>query len=74
MGNLLIHHPWVQVYLLLVGALLLIVFWDHLRHPPPRRTPLPPERWGSCETPPPADSLKNQSGRCQDQHAERIRE
>ena len=33
MGPLLLHHPWVQFYVLLVGALWMVVLWnDYLRH------------------------------------------
>ena len=29
MGSLLLHDPWVQFYLLLVGALWIIFIWDY---------------------------------------------
>jgi hypothetical protein len=31
MGTFLLHNPWVQFYLLYVGALLAIIVWDRLR-------------------------------------------
>jgi hypothetical protein len=44
MGTLLLHHPWVQFYLLCVGALGVTVLWDYLRHPP--------ATWDGARTPP----------------------
>jgi hypothetical protein len=42
MVNILLHHPVVHIYLLLVGVLSIAVIWDRLRHPrPPERTPRP---------------------------------
>jgi hypothetical protein len=34
MGNLLLHYPLVQFYLLYVGALFVAFLWDFLRNPP----------------------------------------
>jgi hypothetical protein len=89
MGKILIHHPWVHFYLLLVGTLLIAVLVDRLRHPPPpRRKYRPPE--ASSTSPPvcakpapplrswevahPTASHKKQLGQCQDRHSGRIRE
>jgi hypothetical protein len=33
MGDLLLHHPYVQFYLVFVGALFLLVLWDWLHNP-----------------------------------------
>jgi hypothetical protein len=79
MGNILIHHPWVQFYLLVVGGLLVAVLFDRLHHPqPPKRPSRPPEAGSpsppGCEVLPPTDSHKKQFGRCQDRQADRIRE
>jgi hypothetical protein len=32
MGNLLLHNPWVQFYLVYVGALAVVFVWDSLRN------------------------------------------
>jgi hypothetical protein len=34
MGNLLLHHPLIQFYLLFVAALFVAFLWDYLRNPP----------------------------------------
>jgi hypothetical protein len=34
MGTLLLHHPYVQFYLVSVGALLSVCLWDRLRPQP----------------------------------------
>ena len=48
MGTLLLHNPWVQFYLLYVGALGVVVLWVCLRNPPATldgaRTPPRPGR------------------------------
>jgi hypothetical protein len=44
MGDLLLHHPYVQFYLLFVGALLLAVLWDWLRNPWAARNRPRPDR------------------------------
>ena len=44
MGDLLLHHPYVQFYMLFVGALLLAVLWDWLRNPGAARNRSRPER------------------------------
>jgi hypothetical protein len=33
MANFLLHHPWVQFYLLYVAILFVAFVWDYLRHP-----------------------------------------
>jgi hypothetical protein len=35
MWDILFHHPWVRIYLVIVGFLSLAVIWDRLRQPPP---------------------------------------
>jgi hypothetical protein len=35
MWEILLHHPWIQTYLAIVGFLLLAALGDHLWHPPP---------------------------------------
>jgi hypothetical protein len=37
MGTLLLHNPWVQFYLLFVGALGVVFIWDYWRNPPADR-------------------------------------
>ena len=34
MGSLLLHNPWVHLYVFYVGVLSLALFWDHLRRNP----------------------------------------
>jgi hypothetical protein len=34
MGTFLLHNPWVQFYLLYVGALSVVFLWDRLRAQP----------------------------------------
>jgi hypothetical protein len=34
MWNILFHHPWVRIYLVIVGCLSLAAIWDRLRHTP----------------------------------------
>jgi hypothetical protein len=55
MGSLLLHHPWVQFYLVLVGLLGMVFLWDWWRNPPARGDErdrgapgrhLRPRRWG----------------------------
>ena len=52
MVTLLVHDPWVQCYLVLVGTLSIAFIWDYLRQPgrPGRRQKNPPsvskaEKW-----------------------------
>jgi hypothetical protein len=33
-GNVLLHHPLVQLYLVSLAAAFLTLIWEHLRHPP----------------------------------------
>ena len=72
MGSLLLHNPWVQFYLLYVGALLVAFVWDLLRDA--RATRTPPD--GATHTgavasssPPLAEILV---GRCRDRRKGRI--
>jgi hypothetical protein len=68
MGNYLLHHPWVQFYLVVVGALAAAAIWERLCRPPvpeddsPARptTDRGPCRDGGVgrESRPPADSKK----------------
>jgi hypothetical protein len=52
MGALLLHNPWIQFYLVWVGALGIAFIWDYMRGPtateegsrPPPRKPFPGER------------------------------
>jgi hypothetical protein len=55
MGTLLLHSPWVQFYLLYLGALGVGFIWDYLRDPPATRDgarKLPNEAAQSGASPP----------------------
>jgi hypothetical protein len=42
LGELLIHHPHVQLYMLIVGALSIAALWNWLCNPGPRAAAPPP--------------------------------
>jgi hypothetical protein len=60
MGNYLLHHAWVQFYLVAVGALATAVIWERLRRPPVSEDDRGPCRDGGVgrEARPPAESKK----------------
>jgi hypothetical protein len=51
MIKILIHHPWVQFYLLVVGTMLIAVLLDCLSHPQPSRRKYRPPEAGSTSLP-----------------------
>ena len=55
MGTILLHHPWVQFYLLYVGALWGVFIWDYLRNLPAARdgARTAPSEAPRCGTTPP---------------------
>jgi hypothetical protein len=41
MGNILLHNPWIQFYLLYVTALSVAFIWDYLRNAARQNAPQP---------------------------------
>jgi hypothetical protein len=62
--HILLHHPWLWTYLVIVACMFLAFIWDRFWHPPPPEKPTRPGEGGPTTPPGIAETSRTQgSGR-----------